>query len=75
MATKKAGARAAKVTYDAPTAHNLASSLRRGLAGLVDLKVLSKKQEREVCAELMSLWFGARTLARALVVSRVPERD
>jgi hypothetical protein len=33
MATKKAGATAAKVTLDAPTARKLASSLRRGLAG------------------------------------------
>jgi hypothetical protein len=50
--------------------------LRRWLAELVDLKVLSKRQGREVCAELMSLWFGSRTLAlaRALVVARVPGR-
>jgi hypothetical protein len=50
--------------------------LRRWLAELVDLNVLNKRQEREVCSELMSLWFGARTLAhaRALVVGCVPTR-
>jgi hypothetical protein len=50
--------------------------LRGWLAELVALNILSRRQGREVCTELMSLWFGARTLAlaRSLVVARVPER-
>ncbi|MFN2482791.1 MAG: TfuA-like protein [Pyrinomonadaceae bacterium] len=49
--------------------------LRRWLAELVGMNILSRRHEREVCAELMSLWFGERTLAcaRALVVARAPE--
>ena len=43
---------------------------------LVTKRLLSAAQEKRLLKELMSMWFGARTLSRvrAMVVAMVPDR-
>jgi ribosomal protein L12E/L44/L45/RPP1/RPP2 len=65
MATKKARAKSAKVTYDAPTAHKLASSLRRGLAGSMAYFVSEPGGQQRA---------GARGLPKAVSVDLDPRR-
>ncbi len=63
----------------APTSPYLALSeplihIRLWLRELVKLRLLSASQEKRLLKELMSMWFGERTLSRvrAMVVSMIP---
>ena len=51
--------------------------LRVWLKELVQKRLLNAKQEKRLLNELMSLWYGDRTLSRArtMVVNLIPERE